>query len=548
MLKYKCILASIFINVFFLALCLFFGNLRYGALDDFFMAGVLTGIHGDAYNPHLYFVNVLYGYALLPFYHLFPQIGWYYIFEMLGVFISLTGVSYIVVKQVGVAWGSIVTSILLSLVCSDFYLSIQFTQCASLYSAAGMLALLFGLSRNNRKIFVFGILMVLWGSVMRWDAFLMGIPFFCVAILFNKQALLKNWRRMVVIAATLFLLVFSAKIFDESLYNVDVYRSYKEFQGPRAAFGDAHNYNMRAVYEDMEELGKSGADYAMLTDWVFYDTENFRVDSLKKILKYVDLYRDKNTISDISLMLVNTLRDSLDKPVSWIFVFFCLLIFFTNSQKHLYVWISFAIILCEIAYLLSLYRLVYRVELGIWLYAAILAIPIIKEKFQLTRKWTLIIVAIISLVNLVGYYRTGMVVRDATTGRNRASVDEDSTNYAQVFKYIDEHPDKMFLVGMNTYMKFAMHKNPPYLSEPIGSFKRIVSFGYWTPYLPEITESLKEFGITNPIKDVVHDNVISVDVGNLCDYLQRHYYDSVQVQILHKIDDVVFYKYSVVNE
>jgi hypothetical protein len=125
---------------------------------------------------------------------------------------------------------------------------------------------------------------------------------------------------------------------------------------------------------------------------------------------------------------------------------------------------------------------------------------------------------------------------------------KDTTNYDMVFDYIEHEPDKMFLVGMNIYMKFARDKNPPYLSEPMGNFKRIVSFGYWTPYLPEITESLKEFGITNPIKDVVNDNVVSVDVGDLSDYLQRHYYDSVQVQILHKIDDVIFYKYSVVNK
>jgi hypothetical protein len=82
-------------------LCIFFGDLQYGALDDFFMAGILSGIHGDYYNPHMYFVNALYGYALLPFYSLFPQIGWYYIFEIFGVFISLSTISYILIKIVG---------------------------------------------------------------------------------------------------------------------------------------------------------------------------------------------------------------------------------------------------------------------------------------------------------------------------------------------------------------------------------------------------------------------------------------------------------------
>ena len=62
------------INLFFLGLCLVFGNLRFGAIDDLFMSGILSGIYGEN-NVHLTFVNALYGYCLLPLYYVFPIIG-----------------------------------------------------------------------------------------------------------------------------------------------------------------------------------------------------------------------------------------------------------------------------------------------------------------------------------------------------------------------------------------------------------------------------------------------------------------------------------------
>ena len=148
---------------------------------------------------------------------------------------------------------------------------------------------------------------------------------------------------------------------------------------------------------------------------------------------------------------------------------------------------------------------------------------------------------------MLSYASSGELVRDPSSGESRTITIEDSTDYEQVFAYIDSQPDKMFLLSMNAYMRFSHHKNPPYLAEPIGSYRNTVSFGYWTPYLPEITQTLAEFGITNPMKDVVHDNVIVVNEGSLSDFLQRHYYDSVAVDTLKVIGEMNFFKYRLVQ-
>ena len=548
MLFKRAFLYSAIVNLFFLVLCLVFGDIKFGAVDDYFMAAVLTGAHGSDYNPHLLFVNAIYGYALLPLYHLFPKVGWYYIGELLAVFLSFSAIGYVLLRRCGERWGLLLATLFTAMFASDFYLVIQFTQCASILSAAGMLLFAHGLGDKKCRPVAFGVLLLLWGSVMRWQAFLMGMPFFCVGLLFNLKQCWKSRWMTVAGFAVMFAGAYAMHNFDASLYRNAEYAPYMEVQSPRAVLGDVSNYNRNAVYEDLEELGKSGIDYHMLTEWTFYDTETFTADSMRAILDVIGNYSDKIEHGYIPQLLLNALGHSLQSPLFWTWFIFCLVIWVTNRKKFLYLWVSLAVILYLMSMLLGLNRLVYRVESGFWLYAAVLAVPLWgRFRYELPRKLVVVALAVIALANVFTYATSGKLVRGPSSGELRTLAIEDSTDYNQVFAYIDSQPDKMFLLSMNAYMRFSHHKNPPYLAEPIGSYRRTVSFGYWTPYLPEITQALAEFGVTNPIKDVVHDNVIVINEGNLANFLQRHYYDSVAVDTLRIIGEMEFFKYRLVN-
>jgi len=556
---------SLIINLFFLALCLIFGDLKFGAVDDYFMAARLTGALGSDYNPHLIFVNAIYGYALLPLYHLFPKIGWYYIGEMFSVFLSFTVIGYVLLQRCGERWGAILAALFTALFASDFYLVVQFTQCASILSAAGMLLFAYGIisldchapngARNDvwsslQTIapFILGIILMLWGSAMRWQAFLMGMPFFCLGLLFILRECWSAKWHVIACLAILFAGAFSMHAFDQKIYQSPAYEAFNKFQGPRVALGDNSNYNQNPVLEDIEELGLSSKDYNLLTEWVHYDTEVFSADSLKRYTDIIPPYRDENRIQDIPRNLLNALGKSLHSPLFWTWFIFCLIVYFTNSKKALYAWTSLILILALMAHLLAIGRLVYRVESGFWLYAAALAIPLFnKIKYLISQKLVYTVLGVIATANAISYANSGTLVRNPVNGQMRTIVVEDSTDYAQVFNYIDNQPDKMFMLSMNAFMRFSHHRNPPYLATPAGSFKRTVSFGYWTPYLPEVTDALNEFYITNPIKDVIKDNVIVLNEPGLAGFLQRHYYDSVAVDTLKSIGEMTFFKYRLVN-
>lgn len=573
------------INLFFLALCLIFGDLKFGAIDDYFMAAVLTGAHGTDYNPHLLFVNALYGYALIPLYKLFPTVGWYYIGEMFSVFLSFTTISYIIIKKMGKQWGTLIATLFVAMFASDFYLVVQFTQCASLLSATGMLvfanaicqpdiiARTEGTKQSKQNIlqvlytalpYTYALFLLLWGSVMRWQAFLMGMPFFCIGLLFNIR---KCWARKIPVMITLaamFIAAFGMQHWDRSLYTTPEYKPYMEIQGPRAALGDGSNYNENAVYEDMEEMGRSGKDYHMLTNWTFYDTESFAKDSMQSIVNVIGQYRYKNDRKSIPQELLQALGQSLRAPLCWFWFIACLLILCTNKKKFPYLWASLAVIFFLMTMLLAQDRLVYRVESGFWLYASMLAIPLWKEikNEKLNRivnqKTITIALAAIAVANTISYATSGDTVRDPSSGKSRTLAIEDSTDYKQVLDYIDSNPDKMFLLNMNAYMRFSHHKMPPYRAEPFGSYKNTICLGYWTPYLPEITRTLAEYGITNPIRQAVEDNVIVINEDKLSDFLMRHYYgqntdgdptgDTVVVDTLRAIGEINFYKYRLVRQ
>lgn len=144
---------AILINIYFMAICLTFCHLRYGSIDDYFMAGILSGIYGEEYNIHLFFVNAIYGYLLLPLYHLFPQISWYYIGEIASIFISLTILTYILINKMGRSWGCILSILMIAAYAKDLYIVLQFTQCAAILSATGMVALIdaFEQLKNNQS-------------------------------------------------------------------------------------------------------------------------------------------------------------------------------------------------------------------------------------------------------------------------------------------------------------------------------------------------------------------------------------------------------------
>ena len=120
----KPLVLSLLLNVTFLVLCLGIGGLHYGCIDDYFMASVVTGAYGGDFDAHTLFVNGVYAYFLRPFYAVFPKIGWYSIFELIGVFVAFTSATYCLLRDQCSKLNAGVAVFLLACVSPAFYLQL----------------------------------------------------------------------------------------------------------------------------------------------------------------------------------------------------------------------------------------------------------------------------------------------------------------------------------------------------------------------------------------------------------------------------------------
>ena len=546
--KKYAVCCSIFVNTFFLTICLVFGIHRFGAADDYFMARMLEGVYGSEYNIHLVFVNVVYGYILLPLYHLFPKIGWYYIGELFLVFVSLSTITYVILKRIGLHWGLIVSGVMVAAFASDYYLVVQFTYCGIILTAAGMLAVGESLrdTKENLYLMVWGCVLMLFGSVMRWPSFWMGVPVFTIVLLLKYKSIWANKKIFFFIAVIFLGILFTLKYFDELHYRNTEYQQYMEYNGIRALFVDSRNFDERAVYEDLEEMGLSGRDYSILKNWVFYDKRVYSTESLRILNLVLQKHKYEIDWRKIPSLQLRALTQISNSPVMWIWFALCTLILLSNRGRSLYPILSLGVILALSFYMILLNRTTYHVVNGFWVYATVLGILYIGALPKINKKISFGIVVVIAVANIWVYYTDANKIRGPVDGHLKKIGDnEEVESYERLWQYVDAAPDSsVFLATLDDYIVLSYYRKPPYLAEPMGSWKKVIPMGYWNVLFPDVEETLREKGIENPIQDVVKEQVYVINERSLTDFLERHYYERVYKEVVENFDGLLIYKYA----
>lgn len=546
--KKYAICCTIVVNIFFLALCLSFGIQRFGAADDYFMARILEGVYGNEYNIHLVFVNVVYGYVLLPLYHLFPKIGWYYIGELFLVFLALNTITYVVIRRVGLCWGLIVSMLLVAAFATDYYLVVQFTYCGIILTAAGMLAVGESLRDVKRRLrlTVWGVVLMLLGAVLRWPSFWMGMPLFAIVLLLEYKSVWANKKIVVLVAVVFWGCLFALKNIDVSHYENLEYQQYKEFNGIRALFVDSRHFNDRAVYEDLEEMGLSGRDYTILKHWVFYDKSVFSTDSLRILNQTLQKHKNEIDWREIPSLQLRALTQISNSPVLWIWFALCALILFSNRGRSVYPVLSLSVILALSFYMILLNRTTYHVVNGFWVYATVLGILYVGRMPKINKKVSVGIMLAIAMANVWLYYVDANKIREPVDGRvKQLGNKEKALSYERLWQYIDHSPDSsVFLVTLDDYITLSYYRKPPYLAEPMGSWKKVIPMGYWNVLFPDVEKALREKGIENPLQDAVKEHVYVINERALTDFLERHYYEHVYREVVGDFDGLLIYKYA----
>lgn len=515
---------AIALNLIPLLLLVVLGSCRFASMDDFFMSSILSGAYGGELDEHLYFVKVVYGLMLKPFYYLFPCFGWYYVFEIVEVFASFVVLVYALLSRLGNKNGGLLSVLLLSSLSPVFYFDVDFTKNAAILTAAGFLLLVLG-DRQNFKFLLLGIAYASMGFVMRSDAFYLGLPCLATLIAFRWFSEKKIPFANVVAIAACLLINTGVSYFDNSFYQDDDYKYYASYQGPRAVFGDGRYYDYDAALDEIEERTLHGLDFEMMTKWTFYDTEFLAKDSLYKFINVINHNHHEIILSKVPFAVLKELSRCLHEIPSWFWVFLCFIAAYCGKGLCRFIpWVSLGYVICAYIYLLLLNRVVSHVEMSIWLYASVLLIPMLEKedvdnvRLSANMKRSLWVMAF--LLYVVGFWGMGDYVKTAIF----QSPQDDRWN--AFMQYEKNNADKLFFMDLTAYKRFCSRLGGSYKALEPGRLDHIIPLGYWNVHLPSIKKILHEQGIENPFRAIINPNVLVVNYDKASKYeefLKLHY-------------------------
>lgn len=537
------------INVFFLVLFTFLGIFRYGALDDYFMSTVLTGAYGSEFDPHLVFVNGVLAYCLMPLYCLFPSVGWFYIFQMCSIFGAFTLFSYCLIRQLGARLG-VPLAVLLSAVSIEFYASVSFTICAPLLAASGAIVFVKGSIQRKAWMLATGCILLVLGAMVRFQMFLLVIPFLGALLLWAHFPLKTVPKKSLIALALCGLAVYAVNSFDDSLYKDPEYKYYKEYQYRRAFFGDGAHFDKEAISDELEERGMTPLDFQLLCAWNFYDTQVFSKDSLDAIIKIANRNAYAENKQRLPAAVAMGISNAFTRNMAWCWCFVCVLILlFTGKKSRLYPWVSLALVVTSYIYLLQLNRLVSHVEMGIWLYAAVMGIPLLQRNNAVAGvpgKIASRLPIIVSLFALV--FLAGTILSLPKENRNRAifAVPEMSSDWQNFVEYAKKNIDNVYLLSFHQYKDLGFVKDPPYRAAKAGSWQNIIPIGYWNINLPGMKRELEKRGVENPLRDIANSNVYTIETGNNPSYqlfYKIHYHKNLKVDTVQTFGNLMVLKY-----
>lgn len=564
------------LNLLFLASILIFCDIKYEVSDDFVMSTIISGAYGNGYNPHLMFINVLWGYLLLPFYHMAPGISWYLIAQLLVCLLSFTVVSYMLLERLERPVAFLFIIVLLTVFADDAYILVQFTKTAMIAVMGGGIVFLWILFHEKFRPLLIGAgLLCLAGTLIRFMTIYLAGGFFLIvlAVEFWKLLKEKEWKKIIRAAAAGGVLIIAAvgmKAADTFIYEQDEeYAFYKEYGTARVSVVDSSDYGYEAYKNELESLRVSENDYNMLRTWSFADNEYFTSDLLKNIGKIIEDYKEEVGISKEILIENFQVRKIWAYPICLA----CAGVFFFGIALYRKKWILDLILIgmCGIYFLYLFYteRTVYRVEYGIFLGLFLSMIfsrerkQYLLENIEIKRICGIIASICIALELLV--YVPDTSYKEVTSDSRKeyiesffdSSWDYDGRKYRKVvnegekskglLKEIEENENNFYFLDFQTTIQVLYYDFNPFKSLPSNFYNNHLYLAGVITNFPDYNKILKANDLENPLKSLVRSDVYLVDsngesLESKLLYLREHYYPEADAKLYKEIDGYQIWK------
>lgn len=576
------LLTAIVINAVFLALVLVFCEIKYETSDDYIMAAIMSGAYSGTPNPHMIFINILWGYLLLPFYYLVPQISWYLIAQLTLCFCAFTAVTYLMLKRLDTIMGIMLSVLFITFFSDDAYIMVQFTKTAILAVMAGSILFLWALFHDEvcrkREIAV-GAALVFAGSLIRFSViyiaggFLLLILFVEFVQLFRGKSEGK-WRKFVQIAFAGVILVgavVGANQLDKFIYSCDdKYNFFNEYSSARAGIVDKKDYGYWAGEEEYKKLGLSENDYLLLRTWNSADPDFYNLDMLQQTKKIIHDYQ--NTLGLDRDYINSELRERnyWSYPALWGCFILTLLAILFIKRFWVIALISAGITYLYIFYFVAMGRIIYRIEYAVFI-GMFLTITYCWNKKRCRfmqngleiRNICGILLMLLCIYQLPTYrlnnwaqFISGEEYKNYIEDNFYKSWNYDSRRYrcaaynenafSNLKNKITSNTDNFYFLNFSTTIQVLYLADNPFFTNCEEIYDNC-SFLYGvTVNFPDTLEKLESSGVDNPLKDLVKENVYLVDnlyQEKALEYLREHYYPDARMELADEADGFKIWKF-----
>lgn len=579
------ILLAVLLNLLFLASVLALCDVKYEVSDDFIMSVIMSGAYGGSLNPHLIFINILWGYLLLPFYSVLPQISWYLVFQLALCFLSFTLVSYMVLKKLNRSMAIMIIILLLTVFGSDAYLLVQFTKTAMIAVMSGSIVFIWALfEEKSLRIEISAAILCVFGTWLRFNIIYLAGGFLLFILIVeivhmwrayaNHRSFFKQIGKIAGAGILLILVAVGCVAFDQYSYNKDPeYQYFREYSEARAAIVDASDYGYEAYAEELQQLGISENDYRMMRNWNFADNEAFSLDIMQKTADIIENYRKNVEISKETILENIQNRGLQGYPI---FIACVVLTVLGIVFQKKWCWtgmITWGVGFLYIVYFFLIERTVYRTEYAVFLGGFLCILYFWKQpEFENQREVVecrriCVIISTVCLFLQLPLYLPDRSYQDVDSWGRKEYIENtfyESWNYTarkyrkvvnrgskseELINEIETHKENLYLLDFQTTMQVLYYDWNPWKAIPVGTFDNVLYLAGVTTNFPDCNEILKKYNAEQPLKALVNKNVYLVDsewktLDQKIQYLQERYYPEATAELYNELDGYQIWKFS----
>lgn len=536
------------LNALFLLMLLVVTRPYFESNDDITLASFLN-LGRPVQDPWTDNANYLFGLVIAFCYRVTAQLPWYTLFLYGAAFLSLTLVTWSLMRMYD-GWPALMLSgILMIYFGYECYIAVNFTKVAGCAAGAGMFLIL--ISAREETIIKPGILtgslLLLVGYIIRPKEGIAVCASLAAAALYLLLSLsqLEKGKRlkrfgcyMMSILPAAILVLGAAAIDRHALHSSPGRMAYKEYSDVRARIMD-HGfppYSKNPEAYDAMDINENA--WELYRTWNFYDTEKFPVS----VMKQVKALQPKKHFSSVTIreFLKQYPEKFFENRIFMVYLFVLVLLFLYGriSLKKI-IAVLFNLMTMAALFLYLFYDGRYglrRVDVGIW-WGSILCLMVLLEKGRLHLDYK----AAISLLMFgLIFAQPGWShhYRRLTAGERQRQIDMQKSVIT-----LSSDTSHLYICEAGSY--YPAKAYAPLDRIPVGACSNIITLGGWSAESIPFRAIYQNYGVTNPYRDMINNEAVRLVTNNpdqIVQYLRDYYDSECHAEAERKVGQYTVYK------